>query len=369
MTYDWDRVEGELSSLNRTLKRVRTRARDGAPVAARDPSGHDAIVARVRRLIGEHEHVLAGPWAGEIGYELLYWIPMLRRLALDIPELAERLTVCSRGGVDSWYADLTPRYLELFDLMPPDEIARRRRFIHREASPGQLPLLTTPVGVKHGRSRSLENTLVEIAKERMGSRDVAVLDPGLLRIPKRKQNIFDVYGTTLEPAPITPPETTLDLPERFAAVRFYAGGGTPDAVNVVAAVREIVKRLADKMPVVSMDAGLRLDHHEDFDLPGVIRLAPCAPAENLGRATAVIARASLFVGSYGGFSYIAPHVGVPTIAWLAQPGQAEGVGYGHLGQVRRLFASPAFGEYVVVTEDTPTELLDVLGAVSGAGKA
>jgi len=85
------------------------------------------MLSRVTRLVEGHEHVFAGPWAGEIGYELLYWIPFLRWLVRSIPGLGERLTVCSRGGVESWYADLTPRYVELFDLVSAyeDRIAGR----------------------------------------------------------------------------------------------------------------------------------------------------------------------------------------------------------------------------------------------------
>src|SRR5438046_809661 len=72
------------------------------------------MMERVNDLVGDREHILAGPWLGEIGYELLYWIPYLRWLREGVAGFSERLTVCSRGGVDSWYADLTPRYIEVF---------------------------------------------------------------------------------------------------------------------------------------------------------------------------------------------------------------------------------------------------------------
>ncbi len=351
VTYDWDRIERELSSLNRTLRRFEGRKPS-------DSSADDELVRRVRRIIGKHEHVLAGPWAGEIGYELLYWIPFLRWLTREIPELAEQLTVCSRGGVDSWYADITPRYLELFDLMAPDDIARERSLVQDDVKGG----LATPVGVKRGGD--MEARLIGLAVEAMGVDKVAVISTGLLyKMTRRMRSPSAMYGVSLEPKPIVAPETSLDLPERFAAVRFYGGQATPRDDDVRETVARIVERLAEIMPVVSMDPGVRLDRHKDFDLSDVLRLPSLDPAVNLRELTGAIARASVFVGSYGGFSYIAPHLGVSTTAWLARP--LEDRQLTHLAMVRRLFASPDFGDYVVVTPKL-AEQSDVTAAVSEA---
>jgi hypothetical protein len=163
-----------------------------------------------------------------------------------------------------------------------------------------------------------------------------------------------VYKTPFRPRRIDPPQTRIDLPETFAAVRFYDGGGTGrKREGVVETIARISTQLAEAMPVVSLYPGVELDHrHPEIDTPGAQRLPELPPETNLRDQTAVIARAAVFVGSYGGFSYIAPHVGVPTLTWLAKPAaETGGDGPTHLAMVRRLFASPEFGDYLVLTPE------------------
>jgi hypothetical protein len=324
--------------------------------------------SRVLRLVSGNRPVLAGPFAGEIGYELLYWIPFLRGLCQEVPSLRDRLTVCSRGGVASWYADLTPRYIELFDLISAEELAERRSALHADARPALRRRLVTPVGVKQGGE--VDEHLVRLASEAAGLRKPTVVPPALMyKMLRNSREPSAVYASTHEPRPITPPTTTLELPERFIAVRFYGGGGTPRRDHVAAGVARIVAALADEAAIVSVDPGIELDQHVDFPIGDVIRLPALEPATNLRELTAVISRAELFVGSYGGFSYIAPHVGVPTLAWLAQPATSMGVGEHHLAMIRRLFASPAFGDYLVMTPalaERSAAVAAVFGALASA---
>jgi hypothetical protein len=177
---------------------------------------------------------------------------------------------------------------------------------------------------------------------------------------------FGVYRTLLEPAPIIPPATSLELPAEFCAVRFYTGGGTPARQKDVSeAIVRMVESLGELMPVVSMDPQLRLDEHQDFDLPGVQQIPELEPSVNLRELTGAIAKASVFVGSYGGFSYIAPHVGVPALVWLAQRPESGGVGLTHLAMIRRLLSWPEFGDYLVLTPRL-ADRADALAAVANA---
>src|SRR4029434_3105503 len=64
--------------------------------------------------------VLVGPWTGEVGFELLYWIPFLGWCAPQGPG-GRRMVVVSRGGTASWYRHLTSRYIDILDLISPDE--------------------------------------------------------------------------------------------------------------------------------------------------------------------------------------------------------------------------------------------------------
>ena len=50
----------------------------------------------------------------------------------------------------------------------------------------------------------------------------------------------------------------------------------------------------------------------------VVRIEAAAPERNLAVQSAVISRARAFVGTYGGYSYIAPFYGVPSVGFYSQ---------------------------------------------------
>ena len=91
--------------------------------------------------------VIVGPWTGEVGFELLYWIPFLSWLADQGPG-GRRMVVVSRGGAALWYRHLTSRYVDILDLVTPrsfanadrrEEEAVRRSPRVRPGSAGQGP--------------------------------------------------------------------------------------------------------------------------------------------------------------------------------------------------------------------------------------
>ena len=75
-------------------------------------------------LDGTHP-VIVGPWLAEVGYEVLYWIPFLRWVSAAYQLDPARVTVMSRGGVAAWYEGIGSRYVEIWDLITPEEFARR----------------------------------------------------------------------------------------------------------------------------------------------------------------------------------------------------------------------------------------------------
>src|SRR4029453_10576478 len=86
--------------------------------------------AGVPRAIRAGKRVLAGPFLGEVGFELLYWIPVLRRLLDRVDR--ERVTVLARGGAGAWDGDLAAAGVDVPAPVPPESyldelVARRRR--------------------------------------------------------------------------------------------------------------------------------------------------------------------------------------------------------------------------------------------------
>ena len=113
--------------------------------------------------------VIVGPWTGEVGFELLYWIPFLNWL-VDQGLDPSRLVVVSRGGAAPWYRHLTTRYIDVLDLLTPEQFRERTaegkrkqyspsRDLDRERPLNRLRLrdvvLALPAGVPQCRERDV----------------------------------------------------------------------------------------------------------------------------------------------------------------------------------------------------------------------
>jgi hypothetical protein len=129
----------------------------------------------------------------------------------------------------------------------------------------------------------------------------------------------------------------LDLPARYVAVKFYFNECFPSTPQNRAFVRDALRLLAMKRPVVALSTGLNIDDHagERVDEHGVRHLPEgIDPAQNLHIQSAIVARADAFVGTYGGFSYMAPFHGVKSLAFYSD---ADGFSQKHLHMARSAF--------------------------------
>jgi hypothetical protein len=103
------------------------------------------------------------------------------------------------------------------------------------------------------------------------------------------------------------------------------------------ALHSIVLGLAEQTPVVMLDTGLALDDHEDYSFAAASRIysirESLRPRDNLAVQTAIISRASSFVGTCGALAWLAPMLGVDTTAVLADPRFL----HGHLQVARRVY--------------------------------
>jgi hypothetical protein len=257
--------------------------------------------------------IIVGPWLSEVGFEVLYWIPFLRwfedRYRID----PDRVIALSRGGVSHWYGGLASRYVEIFDHLLPDEFARRNRERHqREESGGQKQ---TTVGL-------LDDELVSIARTASGASTAAVFHPSLMyRLFGRfwyGNRALDLVASHTRYVPLTAPPLALGLPQRYLAAKFYTGAALPATPDSRGALRDLVRTAATRLPVVMLDTGMVTDEHEDYvfrDIPNVTSLCDrLTPATNLGVQTAVIAGSRGFIGTCGSLAWLAPLLGVDTLA-------------------------------------------------------
>jgi hypothetical protein len=257
--------------------------------------------------------IIAGPWLSEVGFEVLYWIPFLRwfedRYRID----PGRVIAISRGGVGGWYGDLAARYVEIFDHLSPEEFGRRNRERHqREEAGGQKQTTIGP----------LDDALIAAARSVAGVKNGAICHPSLMyRLFSRfwyGNRALDLVTSRTRYVPLTATPVNLGLPERYVAATFYTGAALPGTPEARGALRELVRTAAARMPVVMLDTGMATDEHVDYlfrDIPNVLSLRDrLAPATNLGVQTAAIARAQGFIGTCGSLAWLAPLLGVDTLA-------------------------------------------------------
>jgi hypothetical protein len=110
----------------------------------------------------------------------------------------------------------------------------------------------------------------------------------------------------------------LTLPPEYVAVRFYFSKCFPETPANQRVVGSLVRSLAMHTHVVLLGSGVPLDEHRDAGTGPSHHVHTVnhvtRAATNLAVQTAVIAGAQAFIGTYGGFSYLAPFCGVRSIA-------------------------------------------------------
>ena len=174
--------------------------------------------------------VLIGPWTGEVGFELLYWIPFVRWVRAHWNLAPEREVIVSRGGVASWYTQDAPRYVDILALFTPDDF---RSAVAEEKR-------------KHRKPGAFDDRIVEAVAGRRDAGPVDVLHPGLM------YRLFAPYwsdeaGYALidqftrhqlidPPAGVRPP----GLPAEYVAVRFYFNECFPPTAENRAFARQTV---------------------------------------------------------------------------------------------------------------------------------
>ncbi len=289
----------------------------------------DQVRAEILKLARSDRPIIVGPWLSEVGFELLYWIPFLRRIVAEGQIAPERLWVLSRGGCRSWYADITANYLELYDLYTTEQLRKLNQ--HRVNQQTDQAL---SIGMRRGQVTAkqlfvskVEAAMVAKAAQRAGLESPAILHPSLMYQafrPVWKHRSRDLFGAwrkmTLGDR-MAAPVATLSLPERYLAVKFYASQALPDKPAAQMHVQKMIRLMAETIPVVLLHTRTAYDEHGEFAIPTHPNVQPVAvrAETNLETQTEVIARSSVFVGTYGGFAYLAPFLGISTLAFFADP--------------------------------------------------
>jgi hypothetical protein len=281
--------------------------------------------------------IILGPWLSETGFELLYWIPFLAWAKAYGHFDPERLVVVSRGGAGPWYRHITPHYEEIFSFFTPDEfrINNEKRIVEQGGRQ------------KHIEVTSFDREILARVQAKRRLNGAELLHPSqmyqlfdhfwLQRTPVTLVEAFSVF-TTL-PAP--PPSGILaQLPEHYVAAKFYGNVALPPTPENRQFVTTYLADLASRVDVVLLNTAQRFDDHDDFppSLRGRLHSIDhlMTPENNLAVQTEVIRGARGFVGTYGGFSYLAPLCGTNALAFYSH---ASGFRFDHLEVAKRVFSA------------------------------
>lgn len=269
--------------------------------------------------------IVVGPWLSEIGFELLYWIPFLRWACGFAGLRPEDLWIVSRGGCHAWYADLSPNYVDVLDLydMKAFRTGNARRMREQTANHAALGLREHRPSTKQHMITGFDRDILARAADRIGSDVPRVLHPSLMYAlfrPFWQRQAADTYVEMTQPQRLCAPATVDGLPQSYVAAKFYVSAACQQTPNHRAMVNACVRSVANRMDVVLLHSGTQYDDHSDFVIephPRVHRIA-LEPATNLATQTAVVAGAQSYIGTYGGFAYLAPFLGVPARTFYAE---------------------------------------------------
>ncbi len=332
---------GTASALTPKLGRQRDPGKK--PVGWELPEAEDA--RKFVTMLGRSGRpIVMGPWLSETGFELLYWIPFLAWAKTYGNFDPSQLTVISRGGTASWYSRITSNYEDIFAMYTPDEfrVANEAR-IHEQQ--GRL---------KHVALTSFDKAIVDKVVAKRGLVDPLVLHPSLMyRLFSlfwfQKTSMALVEGFTSFAPLEAPPLGSLaeHLPKRYVAAKFYGNVALPDTPENRAFTAAYLEMLTERTDVVLLSTGQRFDDHLDMPRVNRARLHTIehlmTPETNLDVQTRVIAGAQAFVGTYGGFSYLAPFVSIDTLAFYSH---VNGFRFDHLEVAKRVFSALKLGSFV-----------------------
>ena len=297
--------------------------------------------------------VIFGPWLGEVGPELQYWIPFIRQLKKDFFR-HKKTVVISRGAVQSWYGDFADNYLELFNHLTLEQYRELREKVVK----------TTGLE-KQLYESSAEKQIIKSICLKKEFPDAYIIYPSMMWQvvwPWSEGKIsLENLVSQLTFEKIKPDVNIgrfvdeLGLPEKFAVMKFYASSLFPKNKANSLFIRNLLAKLVKRSAVVVLN-NKSVDNHPVFDISAGKRITILErnfPVEsNLGIQTEIIRRSSCFYGTNGGFNVIPALVGRPAVAFFSTPLSKFMPAYSqHEMIARRIFDNFGSNNYTVLSTD------------------
>ena len=294
----------------------------------------------LERISQSDKPILVGPWLSEIGFEVLYWIPFLNWFVKTYKINKDRITIVSRGGVHLWYRSISKNYIDIFDYYTAQEF--------KENNARRIEVNSQ----KHIAISDFDEEIFNKVRNSVFKEKFDVLHPS------RMYNLFKLAWKDHYPLKLIdnfteytrykdmPFSLDIDLPEKYVAVKFYFSECFPATEENKAFIRSMLSNLSQQIDVVLLSTGLDIDDHKDFDFSSADRIHVLNDhitlANNLEFQTNIIRNSVGFIGTYGGFSYIPPFYGVPSVALYSRGDKFLPV---HLDVAYHAFRVLQYGEF------------------------
>ncbi len=292
------------------------------------PEARQKAVARlIAELNADRNPILVGPYRSELGFEVSYWIPFLKFLASKVMKFDQRAAVITRGGIAPLYKAVASQGFDLYALRSVADVRRENAYDVQIRQKGKTQKQVQMTDWD-------EAVLVDAAKALALGPVYHTLHPSWMywalapfwEDAVGMQYLASMTDFRLLPKPALPEAPA--LPEKFVAVKCYKRSTFPyPHPDVAEWTKRTVATLAAQCPVVLLNTSSEHDDHVDIPMSGanVYRLPDVAPESNLLVQAAVLAKATAFVGTYGGVAQLALRMGVPSIsAWLEWGGTCAG---------------------------------------------
>lgn len=283
------------------------------------------ITEKEKKVIENHKYLklcaeskkplIFGPWLSEIGYEVLYWIPFIRNYCKNNLIDPKNIYIISRGGVSNWYSDFANNYFDAFEVISPNNLKREIDFKIKNCG-----------GQKQNYLTDFEKLIVDEAKAYFKLEDAMLIHPGIMysifysfwRGDFQVNQLLKLCQFNLFQSNCQIEAVVNSLPKDFIAIKFYFNNCFIESCESKTFIKNLITKLAEYNDIVVLDSGLELDDHYQADIIKNERIhyideKIMTPKSNLAIQALVLSKARLFIGTYGGFSYMPIFYNVPSI--------------------------------------------------------
>lgn len=304
--------------------------------------------------LAKSQLIIFGPWLGEVGSELQYWIPYIRKIKQELFP-GKRVIVISRGGVESWYKDITEEYIELFHYLTIGEYSKLRNTIVRDAGLEKQLILV-----------SQEKRLIDDIINKNKLKNYFLIHPStmwkeILSWTEGKTIFQDVlsmlYFKNIERSDkYKNIVDKFNLPHKYLAMKFYESRLFPKTKDNIFFIKHLIEVLTKKVYVVVLNNS-QVDNHSSFSCHSNKRVISInnqlKPEINLGIQTEIIRRSSGFLGTNGGFSILPAFVGKPSLNFYSTPlSKFMPTYFQHEMMAKKIFDDFGIDLYTVMSTDS-----------------